>query len=352
MSSETTLLARIAPWLTGNIENVAVEALGYILNQSPAARKALAETVRLGGGEIAPIARVWTQVVRKKRERPDLVCFDETGEEQVLIEAKFDAVLAKHQPNQYLRSLPHGKPAALLFVAPTTRRETLWPDLCARAEAEFEVTDVSKWRDSRSATINDGVHRLQLISWASLLDRIAREAHNDSDINAISDIRQLRGLTDRMDADAFLPWHLEDMGPGFARRVLGLEKLVKESIEFGESDKFWSTAGLSYGSGWKFYGRYFRIGDVVVWFGIHLNVWKEYSDTPLWLSFEDKYYEKLMHANLARFTFESNGYHYIPIELPTGVEYDAVLDSVVASLKSIADQLKRSNESQPAQPQA
>ena len=103
MSSETTLLARIAPWLTGNLENVAVEALGYILNQSPAACRALAETVRLGGGEIDPIARVWTQVVGKKGERPDLVCFDEAGAEQVLIEAKFEAVLAKHQPNQYLK---------------------------------------------------------------------------------------------------------------------------------------------------------------------------------------------------------------------------------------------------------
>ena len=74
MSTDTTLLARIAPWLTGNIENVAVEALGYILNQSLAAREALAETVRLGGAEIDPISRVWTQVRGKEGERPDLVC--------------------------------------------------------------------------------------------------------------------------------------------------------------------------------------------------------------------------------------------------------------------------------------
>lgn len=343
MSTDTTLLARIAPWLTGNIENVAVEALGYILNQSLAAREALAETVRLGGAEIDPISRVWTQVRGKEGERPDLVCFDETNVEQVLIEAKFEAVLAKHQPNQYLKSLPQNKPAALLFVVPVVRRESLWPVLCTEAEADFEVTDISEWRDLRSATIDDGEHRLQLTSWAYLLDRMAKEAHSVDDVNAIADIKQLRGLTDRMDADAFLPWHVEDLGAGFARRVLGLEGLVREAIEYGENDQLWNTDGLGFGMGWKFYGRFFRFGEVVAWFGIHFTAWKEHGDTPLWLALEDKYHEKLMNTDLAKITFRINDWHYIPIELPTTVEKNAALDSIVASLEYIANQLKNSD---------
>ena len=45
MSTNTTLFAHIAPWLTDRIEDVAVEALGYILSNSEAARRALAETL-------------------------------------------------------------------------------------------------------------------------------------------------------------------------------------------------------------------------------------------------------------------------------------------------------------------
>ena len=40
---------------------------------------------------------------------------------------------------------------------------------------------------------------------------------------------------------------------------------------------------------------------------------------------------------------ELEGRYCIPVELPTGLEYDAVLDSVVDSLKCIADQLKNSD---------
>ena len=40
---------------------------------------------------------------------------------------------------------------------------------------------------------------------------------------------------------------------------------------------------------------------------------------------------------------ELEGRYCIPVALPTGVEYDVVLDSVVASLRSIADQLMASD---------
>ena len=133
MSYGTTLFAHIAPRLTNRIEDVAVEALGYILSQSEAAREALEETLRLGGAQVCSIARVQTQVTGEKGERPDLIGFDDIWVKQVLIEAKFWAPLTKNQPNQYLKQLLGDRqdgPAALLFVAPKARLESLWPELC------------------------------------------------------------------------------------------------------------------------------------------------------------------------------------------------------------------------------
>ena len=42
-----------------------------------------------------------------------------------------------------------------------------------------------------------------------------------------------------------------------------------------------------------------------------------------------------------------DGRYCIPIPLPTGVEYDTVLDSVVASLKSIAERFESSDPGTP-----
>ena len=140
MSYETTLFAHIAPRLTDRIEDVAVDALGHILSQSESARNALAEMLRAGGIEVGSIDSVQTQVIGEEGERPDLVGFDDDGTERVLIEAKFWAGLTQNQPNHYLERLErksHGRPAALLFVAPAARLETLWPELCRRAEIEY-----------------------------------------------------------------------------------------------------------------------------------------------------------------------------------------------------------------------
>ena len=131
MSYETTLFAHIAPRLTDRIEDVAVEALGHILSNSEAARSALEETVGLGGAIVGPIDRVQTQVTGEEGARPDLVGFDDKGTKRVLIEAKFWAGLTPNQPNQYLKQLPRGRPAALLFVAPARRIPMLWPKLLA-----------------------------------------------------------------------------------------------------------------------------------------------------------------------------------------------------------------------------
>ena len=340
MSYETTLFAQIVPKFTERTEDVAVEALGYILSQSDAARRALAITLREGGTAIASIARVRTQATGGKGERPDLVGLDDEGAERVLIEAKFWAERTKNQPNEYLRRLPKDRPAALLFVAPAARLEALWPELCREADEQFAVIGAMATGGLRAATISGGERRLMLTSWAALLDLMESESKSAGDVVAERDIQQLRGLADRAEPAPYLPMRPEEMGQEFARRMEGLRRLVDDATLWGRNAGFLKRERVATG-GAGGYGRTIRFGSVKAWFGIEVFAWADFHGTPLWLRLDGDENGQLKETELTESMFYPGpGWSpRIPVELPTGVAYDEVLDSVVSRLQNIAQQL-------------
>ncbi|MDE0144019.1 MAG: hypothetical protein OXI80_00800 [Caldilineaceae bacterium] len=340
MSSESTLFAHIAPWLTDRIEDVAVEALGYVLSKSPAARRALAEIIEDGGTKVGSIAEVRTQSIGTEGERPDLTCYDEEKTERVLIEAKFWAHLTPNQPNEYLKRLPKDRPAALLFIAPAARLEELWQELCWRAremEPKFTIKVVSNSGSLRTATVACGERRLMLTSWAALLGHMEDKA-NDVE----SDIGQLRGLTDGMDRDALPPFRSDDLLSESARYLLQVVQLVDDATYHAERRGCLNTDGLKATPWTTGYGRFIRVGGIDTWFGIHLRGWANHSDTPLWLSFWKGYRDQLEQANLADRLYKIDGRLCIPIEFEDEDKYYAVLNSVINSLARIARQFDSS----------
>ena len=340
MSSETTLFAHIVLNHTGQVEVLAVEALGHILSQSEAARNALEDMVKTGGAEIDSIVRVQTQDT-EEGARPDLVAYDDDRAARVVIEAKFMAGLTENQPNQYLKRLPQDTPSTLLFIAPASKLETLWQELRERAGKEFTLIAVQKTGKLRSAALDGGVHHLQLISWAALLKSMESRALKAGDSAADADIRQLRGLTDRMDAEAFLPWLPEDLEPEFAMRMLNLITLVDDATNRGCSKDagFLNIDGLKKSPRYEGYGRHIRIGGVEAWFGYIFDGWARHGRTPLWLLFNYDKHEELKQAGLTDKAVDFSWRLCLPIEFPTGEEYSDLLDSVVASLRNIAEQL-------------
>ena len=339
MSNNTTIFAHIVPWLTDQIEDAAVEALGFILSNSAAARKALVDTLKEGDIEVGPIDRVETWETGSEGEIPDLVCFDENGEKQVLIEAKFWADLTKNQPNQYLKQLQEDRQdgtAALLFVAPRARLELLWPELSTLAKKKFEVNILSESGPVRSATIDSDSLHLQLTSWATLLERMGRAACSVDDTVAAADIRQLSGLTDRMDGDAFLPFGSEDLTSESAQQMLDVAQLVDDATNHAKRMGWVNTEGFKAVPKETGHGRFIRIGGVETWFGINFSGWARHSNTPLWLSYWKGYHEQLEQAGLATRKFEIDDRYCIPIPLPSAEHYNAALNSVVSELESIA----------------
>ena len=352
MAEDRTLLAHIVLKLATHPENIAVEALGHILSSSAPTRIALGNLLRAGGAEIGPISRVETQVTGEEGERPDLVGFDDSGAKRLLIEAKFWAGLTESQPVAYLRQLPQGKPSALLFVAPATRNETLWPELRRRVEEAKDIAlgPASKEAGLLSATAGGG-RRLMLTSWKALLGSMASEATLAGDSRAAVDIQQLLGLTQQMDEDAFLPLRPDEFGPEFPRRMRGLRRLIDDATSRGRDGGWANLSGVKVTPQASGYGRYVKLGSeggwAGVWFGVNFNRWARNRTTPLWLALYDwrgtldlaevrRRLEPLLEEDPPG-VIEVSGRPYAPMYLPTGVEYDAVLDAVVARLKHIAD---------------
>ena len=352
MADDRTLLAHIALKLGTHPENIAVEALGHILRTSKAALRAIEDLLKAGGAEIGTISHVRTQATDKEGGIPDLACSDQHGVERVLIEAKFWAGLTEHQPVTYLKRLPTDKPSALLFVAPRARFESLW------AELDTRVTDERiDWRPDRDG--NDanlwtaevgGKRRLMLTSWKAILDSMASSTSIAGDSHAQSDIRQLLGLTQRMDEDAFLPLRAEELGPEFPRRVLGLKRLVEDVAVRVSQEKWANKTSSTPSTAGTYYGWYMLLAGTGIWFGYWFDPWAKHRDTPLWVEFsewDDENWPTVKLTEVRRKLaplqqedspgiIDQRKSLLVPIDLPLGVEYDTVLDAVVKRLEEIA----------------
>lgn len=334
MADNDTLLAYLSPWFE-KTENIAVEALGYILKKSSASREALDDVVRTGVRNVNPVAEVRTQAVGRDGTRPDLVGVDEEEFERVLIEAKFWAPLTDRQPVDYLDRLPAEGPSVLLFVAPDERIAILWPELRRRAEdAGKHFVDIDSER--KCLNLAGTQQHLMLVSWTSLLDRISARASDAAEPDIEADIRQLRGLAESAEKAGFSPIREsgEDFGPD-SRRMRDLRLLVDSATDRGVAAGWASRKGLnrtpkSYG-----YGRYLRLAGTIVWFGVNLDWWEHHGQTPLWVdcwklsNTIDEIGDRLEVAAI-----ESR---WVPVVLKTNVGQSELLDDVVSKLKTIAE---------------
>lgn len=308
------------------------------------------DVLRNGGAGVGPIGRVMTQV-SEEGTRPDIVCYDGSGAERVLVEAKFWAGLTGNQPVAYLKRLPDDRPSAHLVIAPAARFESLWPELQRRVAEDNTIPlgEPDKETGQFSTTAGDR-RRLLMTSWTALLDRMASRATDAGDLLAENDIRQLRGLAERADQETLLPLRREQLGPEFPRLVLHLNQLVDDAVDRGRNDGWIGTKGLIVTSRPTGYGRYMRLGRAGVWFGVDFRRWSQFRETPLWVDFSgwssakerrlqeeaQRKLDVMLQEGPPDFIEEE---HAVCVHLAVGVEYEAVLDGIVQQLKRIADLL-------------
>ena len=349
MTTNTSLFAQILPMFTSQTERVATEALRHILEQSESARNALEQMLRGAGVETDSLTRFQTEAIGEERERVDLVCYDGDGTERVLIEAKFWAGLTDNQPNTYLERLPEDTHSALLFVAPAQRIETLWPVLRRRAEEHHRLTVTSDFPasgETRGVSVDNSGHKMMLTSWRVVLSHMESQASMAGDRAAVRDIEQLLGLTERMDNDAFLPIHSNELGQEFPRRMQNFLDLISKAADRIRHNELVSWMGPSTSS-WISHGVYMTLADANIWFGLDWGLWGWWRETPLWVqlrsfnSLEDsEAFERLGgYENAGGRLVDVNGGWFVPIYLPTAKEETAVLETVVDTLLRIGSLL-------------
>ena len=337
----SSILSHLALRFASHPENVATEALAYILSCSQTARSALSAMLRQfcvqsGSHELL----YQTQAGGDDGSRPDLTGRDSTGQMRLLLEAKFWAGLTDSQPVRYFEALP--TPGILLFVAPEQRANVLWGELTHRMRSAGLLQNQSETELVRLVRSNG--RTLALTSWRVLLGNLLAAAENAGEVATSADIRQLAALCDRMDHDAFIPLSSEEMNPDIGRRVVQFGTLASSLTDLLVASGDASVKGLRSASGNGWYGRYLYLrgyGSQIYFSG---DAWAAWGISPIWIMVKNANWEVdpvipvALQAAAIEFRIDEDGTH-VPVRIQTGVEFDAITRDGLQQLRKVANAL-------------
>lgn len=294
------LLAHLSSHFAHSEEDLATEALTFLLRTCPAAVSGLRAYVKSLGVDLPADLAFHSQVGDPQSGRPDLVATDDLGSERLIIEAKFWANLTGNQPSAYLTRLAPAQPSMLLVVAPQVRLATLWTDLLANltspgawAVIKGTATVPPAPSDAPPATGRyvrrlPSMHVLALASWRAVLDAVDERLHAAGEMARAADLAQLRALTERMDQRAFIPLRAEDLDTRNGRQVHSVALLVDRLRDGLKEGDLVERDGQNSSHGRVFYGWRLRprLSKKRMWVGFYPRAWANYGRSPLWVQIE------------------------------------------------------------------
>ena len=335
IENNDSLLSYVARLHTQGLEDVATDALSFILTRSDSARGALSEFLGDDGGPL-PIATVNTQeFLESSYAFPDMALFDNDGAVSAYVESKFWAPLTHNQPVTYWETLPADRRTVLLFVAPQSRvnENELWAELVGRLrDAGHELGPADIGGRLIVASAKDGQRRLMLASWDVLLEKLAQRVKQAGDAQAGFEIAELQALA----AAA-----TEGDRPG---RYENLRQLIADAVDRLRETGWANTNGLAAGQGFGYYGRYMGLAGANAWLGVVDEARKQIPDILLWLAFwsdSDEASLDVVRTRLGSKVQSLRELHdwmaiSVPIPLPTGADHEATRNAIVTELERIA----------------
>lgn len=354
-----TVFGHLALQFGTHPENLATEALGFILNNSTAASRAFSEFLCTRGIECEESVRFETQKTDVDDARPDIVCLDGKGQIQIVVENKFWAGLTDNQPVAYFKELSGSSPGAVLFVVPEARRSLVWNEAASRCNMEAGLalgttTDILNTTVARTA---DG-DILAVTSWKSLLEALLVATSSPGETRAHGDIIQLQGLCDAMDNEAFLPLRGDELtNLEIPRRIIDYNGLAFDIASEAERQGNCNRKGVKATS----LGTYIRIGTYQTWLGFDYVAWRQSGASPIWVNFFPPPYspvalaeicDKLIRFRTATPTrcFDFKDRIRVPLFLKVGVEKAIVVKHAVRQLGELAAELGVERHTQEAEP--
>lgn len=191
---------------------------------------------------------------------------------------------------------------------------------------------------------------LAITSWPAVLSALEHATVNDP--AARGDLVQLRALCDAASNDAFAPLSRAELSdqrtPAF---ILQLGTIVREVVDLAVIENVLSVKSLKPQAGWERIGRYARIGNDEgpgVWLGAHFPLWKAHGRSPLWLVFAQDWFGQAQEVRpllepwairQGLLTSASLKEFAVALDLPAGQEKAGVIQSLVDTLKDIAEVL-------------
>jgi hypothetical protein len=330
-----SVLAHVAQKLTTQLENVATDALAYVLNEHPDVAKAFGDFIIEQGGTVSTPMTVQSQITADERSRPDLLVTDTDGNVRVVIEGKFDARLTKHQPETYLKQLKTER-GLLLFVVPARRQHELRMELAQRCR----VLPKARVDGARIAV---GDRSVVITTWDSLLSKLADRA---DDTWAASDIKQIEGICEMSINEEFRPLEaaeLKDTEIPF--RIKNYVALSLDIVESARQHAVFVPNHRLQGSAQFYSGTYGTFGKFRGWIGFDADAWRRHGLTPLWIEFDMKAELKSIKTRLESwlnsappkaFKHEVHGNILVPILLATNADHDEVVGRAVDQVTAVA----------------
>jgi len=341
-----TVLGHVALTLTTQRENLATEALGYILRTSPAASRGFIKYIR-------PILQEGPEDLYFETQRgglnqgiPDMTCYDSEWRPRVIVENKFWATLTKNQPDTYIQKLPERIASMVLFVVPKDRLELIWNELIEKRETQ--VSNLPTFTTMKVVDIGNQ-HYLAATSWDDLLEALSAEVTQDGETDCHNDIAQLQGMCKMMEKVAFLPLSNDELtNPDVARRVVNYSDLAIDIRDEAVKQKLCSrdnvrATNYKHGSGARI-----RIGTYALWIGFDAMSWLRLGISPIWLYFypppqnlTPEIREKLLrpHADSIQPSFDSYNGLLVPINLLIGVEKQRIIEDAVKQIGKLVNVL-------------
>lgn len=357
-----TLFGHLATRFAPSPENIAIEALGFILARSPAARAALTGLSEAGGLSLPPDMSFATQATAEDDGRPDVEAYGSDLRRYLVIETKFWAGLTINQPLTYAARLSPDAPGALIFILPSARMVSLWTELTKRLKAGGHVVSSRQERHAElwSAGLGDG-HQFILTSWRHVLLSILRQMEAAKESERVEDVKQLLGLCERMDTEAFLPFRSEELtGTETAARYLQFCQIAYDVGEELLKLEGFDRKGLTPGGGLGFYGRYIRGHSTTFYLVFDSAAWASYKHSPLWLRFDVNLpapHHEAVISGLRRGVLndkeipviaDGNRRVFVPLYIPTGVERSEILRSLVQQVATVISDIATSIPVPPA----
>lgn len=346
-----TLFGHLATRFAASPENIAIDALAFVLKRSEAARQAATDFFGRAGTALPADLEYRTQSGGEDRARPDIEGVTLEGQTPLIVECKFWAGLTANQPVTYLSRLPNDQSGALAFLVPTARFTSLWPELLDRlAEADIQPMEApTRSTDMWHVRLGNG-HSFVMASWRGLLDQIcvALEAVHDRD--TLHDVYQLIGLTERMDREAFLPFKSEELTDvGAARRYTQYNLLADEIGKTLLASGRYDNNGLTAAAGLGYSGRFLRRAsddrELVFLVCFAAEAWAEFKVSPIWVRFEPRKAAFLKRAlgetasatDLS--TFEKEPYAWVPVRLQVDMEWAETVSQAAEQIDGLLAEL-------------